>query len=418
MAKVLVTAWGTKGDCQSASAIAGALAARGHGVRFAGPPFMAHNSTLARVPFTPLGDDPLEWFEAKPSRRNTDPRLVLPRLLPVFARQVRQQFHTLSALSDGVDIVVGQGLAYAAPSVAESVGAAYHYLSPNVFLFASQHHPPLSSKRVAMPDWMNRLSWRQFSVFYNVVFRRNINRHRRELGLAPLRDVASHVFDTRQGIAAFDPELYEPPPDVRAALPHPPVGSIPVPSTDADVDASTRSFLDGEPPVVAVDFGSMPDHAPEKTSRALIEGARQAGARLLLSRGWAGLRVPDTEVGRHDVHVVSQVPHSALFPKVQVVVHHGGVGTAATAARAGIAQLIVPHAYDQHASAYRLQQAGVAHEPLPRRKLDASNFARALTRTLADERLRQRAGSVADSIAARDPVGDTIAILESSLPRR
>ena len=373
MAKVLVAAWGTKGDCQSAGTVAGALAARGHDVCFAGPGFMAQNRVLARLPFTPLGDDPLEWFEAKPSRRNTDPRLVLPRLLPLFARQVRHQFDTLAALSDGADLVVGQGLAYAAPSIAESVGAGYHYLSPNVFFFASQHHPPLSSKRVALPTWANRLSWRQFSLFYNVVFRRNINRHRSELGMAPVRDVASHVFDTRRAIAAFDPELYDPPPDVRAALPHAPVGSIPVPADGDDLDEATRSFLDGEPPVVAVDFGSMPDHDPEKTSRALVEGAREAGARVVLSRGWAGLRIPESDVGRHDAHVVSQVSHSALFPNVQVVVHHGGVGTAATAARAGIPQLIVPHAYDQHASAQRLQQAGVA----PSRCHDGSSTRRA-----------------------------------------
>lgn len=418
MAKVLVAAWGTRGDCQSAATIAGALGARGHDVCFAAPRFMARDRAVAAVPFTPLGDDPLEWFEAKASRRHTDPRLVLPRLLPVFARQVRPQFETLAALGEGADVVVAQGLAYAAPSVADAVGAVYHYLSPNPFFFASRHHPPLNSKRVSLPDWMNRLSWRQFSVFYNVVFRRNINRHRRGLGLAPVGDVASHVFDATRAIAAFDPELYDPPPDVAAALPHIPVGSIPVPCDEADLDDETRAFLDAGPPVVAVDFGSMPDHAPEKTSRALVEGARAAGARVVLSRGWAGLRVPQAHVAPRDVHIVSSVPHSVLFPKVDVVVHHGGVGTAATAARAGVPQLVVPHAYDQYASAYRLQQAGLALAPLPRPKLDASRFAEALVRTLSDGQLGARATSVAAAIAARDPLSDSIAVIEASLRRR
>ena len=418
MTKVLVAAWGTKGDCQSAATVASALAARGHDVSFAAPGFMAREPAAATVSFTPLGDDPLEWFEAKPSRRHTDPRLVLPRLLPVFARQVSQQFDTLAALSEGADAVVAQGLAYAAPSVAEAAGAAYHYLSPNPFFFASRHHPPLSSKRATMPDWMNRLSWRQFSVFYNVVFRRNINRRRRELCLPPVADIASHVFDATRAIAAFDPELYAPPADVAVALPHPPVGSIPVPCDEADLDADTRAFIDGGPPIVVVDFGSMPDHAPEKTSRALIEGARKAGARVILSRGWAGLRLPEGDVGAPDAHVVSQVPHSVLFPRVDLVVHHGGVGTAATAARAGVAQLVVPHAYDQYASAYRLEEAGVAAAPLPRPKLDASSFAAALARTLGDANLRARATSVATAIAARDSLRATVAIVEAPLARR
>ena len=412
--KVLVTAWGTRGDCQSAVSVGAALATRGHDVRFAGPGFMAAECVRAAIPFVAMGDDPLEWFRAKPSRRRTDPRLVLPRLLPVFVRQVEQQFSTLRDIGRDVDVVIGQGLAYAAPSIAEWAGAPYHYLSPNVFLFPSRHHPPLSSKRATMPAWVNRLSWGQFSLFYNVMFRRKLNRHREALGLAPVRNVATHVFDASRGIAAFDPELYSPPPDVADVLPHAPVGSIPVPADASGLDAATESFLGAGGPVVAVDFGSMPDHAPERTTTTLIDGARRAGARLIVSSGWAGLGRSVGEQDANDVHVVDSISHAGLFPRVDVVVHHGGVGTAASAARAGAAQVIVPHAYDQYASAHRLRQAGVTHGPLPRSKLDASSFGDALGRILGDDELRQRARVIGESISNRDPLRETVDIITAS----
>jgi vancomycin aglycone glucosyltransferase len=413
MARILVAAWGTRGDVQAATTVAGALRGRGHEVRLAAPGFMATESERNGVELTALGDDPLAWFDAKPSRRHVDTRRVLPRLLPVFARQVDQQFSTLLELADGVDTVLGQGLVYAAPSVAEAVGVPYHYLSPNPFFFASRHHPPLSAKRATMPTWVNRLSWAQFTWFYNVVFRSRIDRQRAALGLRPIGDAAAHVFDVTRAIAAFDPELYSPPPDVAAALPRAPIGSIPVSTHGDALPEATEAFL-ADGPVVAVDFGSMPDHRPEETGATLLQAARRAGARLLLGAGWAGLRPPADERGAPDVHVVAGAPHSLLFPRVDVVVHHGGVGTAASAARAGVPQVIVPHAYDQHASARRLREAAVAPAPVPRSRL--GSLATTLRDVLHDPGIRARARTVGRHIAARDPLGAAVGIVETSRP--
>ena len=416
MARILLAGWGTRGDVQSVTTLAGALHRRGHAVELAAPAFMAAEAARGRVPFAPLGDDPLAWFEAKPSRQHVDTRRVLPRVLPLFARQVDQQFATLLELADDVDAVVGQGLVYGAPAVAEAIGAPYHYLSPNPFFFASRHHPPLSAKRATMPAWVNRLSWAQFAWFYNVVFRKRINRQRAALGLGPIGDAAPHVFDVSRAIAAFDRELYAPPPDVAAALPRAPVGSIPIPTDGAGLDEATEAFLDAGGPIVAVDFGSMADHRPLQTGQALLRATREAGARLLLSRGWAGLDVPPDERDRDDVHVVSGVPHDLLFPHVDVVVHHGGVGTAASAGRAGAVQVIVPHAYDQHASARRLQQAGIAPAPVRRSHAGLTALGTTLREVFAADGLRTRARSVAASIGARDPLDTAAQIVERSLP--
>jgi UDP:flavonoid glycosyltransferase YjiC (YdhE family) len=416
MARILLAAWGTRGDAQSVTTLAGALHGRGHAVDLAAPAFMASEAARSGIPFTPLGDDPLAWFEAKPSRRHVDTRRVLPRVLPLFARQVDQQFTTLLELAEGADAVVGQGLVYAASSVAEAIGAPYHYLSPNPFFFASRHHPPLSAKRATMPAWVNRLSWAQFAWFYNVVFRSRIDRRRAALGLDPIGSAAPHVFDVARAIAAFDPELYAPPPDVATALPRAPVGSIPVPTERAGLDEATEGFLAAGGPVVAVDFGSMPDHRPLQTGEALLHAARQAGARLLLSRGWAGLDVPPEQREKGDVHVVDGVPHDLVFPRVDVVVHHGGVGTAASAGRAGTVQVIVPHAYDQHASARRLQQAGVAPAPVARSRSGLGSLGTTLRAVLNDPEMAERARTVAAAMRARAPLDTAVEIVEHSLP--
>ncbi len=61
---------------------------------------------------------------------------------------------------------------------------------------------------------------------------------------------------------------------------------------------------------------------------------------------------------------VEYAPHAAVFPHAAVAVHHGGVGACAEALFAGVPSLVVPHGFDQHDSAARLQRLGVA-EVLP-----------------------------------------------------
>src|SRR5262249_47067348 len=111
--------------------------------------------------------------------------------------------------------------------------------------------------------------------------------------------------------------------------------SSPLPS---DLEA----FLEaGEPPVY-LGFGSMP--LPEGTSRTLIEAARAAGRRAIVSQGWADLGLFDQAP---DCIAIGDVNHQALFPRVAAVVHHGGAGTTLAAARAGAPQVLVPMFSDQ-----------------------------------------------------------------------
>ena len=98
----------------------------------------------------------------------------------------------------------------------------------------------------------------------------------------------------------------------------------------------TQDARTGEAPIFA-GFGSMP--VAGDMSRALIGAARAVGRRIIVSRGWADLEVIDDAA---DCLTVGDVSHDVLFPRVAAVLHHGGAGTTAAAARAGVPQVITP----------------------------------------------------------------------------
>ena len=81
-----------------------------------------------------------------------------------------------------------------------------------------------------------------------------------------------------------------------------------------------------------------------------------------------------------NVHVLDEAPHDWLFPRVAVAVHHGGAGTTAAAARAGIPSVVTPFLMDQFFWAKRLEALGLAPGAIRHRKLTAENWRRGSVR--------------------------------------
>jgi rhamnosyltransferase subunit B len=86
-----------------------------------------------------------------------------------------------------------------------------------------------------------------------------------------------------------------------------------------------------------------------------------------------------------------------VLPRAAVLVHHGGIGTAAQALAAGIPQLVVPSAHDQPDNAVRIRRLGVGDFLLPRAYRTAAVIERvaALTRSGVRENCRRYAGAMA-----------------------
>jgi len=61
-------------------------------------------------------------------------------------------------------------------------------------------------------------------------------------------------------------------------------------------------------------------------------------------------RSPNISPGERATDCISigEVNHEKLFPRVPAIIHHGGAGTAVTAARGGRSKVVVPHNYDRY----------------------------------------------------------------------
>jgi UDP:flavonoid glycosyltransferase YjiC (YdhE family) len=97
-----------------------------------------------------------------------------------------------------------------------------------------------------------------------------------------------------------------------------------------------------------------------------------------------------------------EVPHSLLFARLAAVVHHSGSGTTATAALAGVPQIIVPHILDQCFWGERIYRRGLGPQPIRRSRLTAGRLANAINECVSENRFYSRASEIAQAIKKQD----------------
>lgn len=390
--KVAIAAEGTRGDIHPMLLLSRTLSTAGHRVRFCCPPDFVTEATATGAEVVSLGAEVRAFIERGAAAVHGGGVAMMREMANWADLSIDNQFRTLPDAVAGCDIVFGAGTIVAGASAAELNGVPYRTILYTPAVAPSADHTPCIVPFQFRSRLLNRLLWRTARVFLNVAVRRELDRKRAALGLQPVRDVLRHFLSERP-VLAVDRPLAPMPADcpfdwtqIRGlhAL------------NGAPLPAKLENFLDQGPAPVYIGFGSMPDPDPQRTTRRLLEAIGQLGCRAVISRGWAGLGDGPLPEG---VIVVDAVDHSRLFPRMAVIVHHGGSGTTHSAARAGVPQIIVPHVLDQFYFARRIVDLGVGMATSSRGRLDVASLVASLRALLDNEFVAERARSLGAELA-------------------
>ncbi|MCM3881106.1 MAG: glycosyltransferase [Vicinamibacterales bacterium] len=339
--RALLAAVGTRGDVQPALALALELRKLGHAVRLCISPNFVDWAKSLGLEAVPMGVE----MRMPAGKSGTIPNLTpeeLRRLRESMPDFITDQFETIGAAADGCDVILGANAhQYAAPSVAEraGIGCVTAVYAPVALPSPELAPPPTLGQAVdATTSASIEEQWRSTAGIWNERALARINQNRHRLGLDPIDDVLDYVLTDHTWLAADA---------ILAPAPAAPGRAIFQTGTwvladNRPLSADITAFLErGERPILA-GFGSMP--ASGDISRHLIAAARAVGRRIIISRGWADLDLIDDA---YDCLAIGDVSYDLLLPRVAAVVHHGGAGTTAAAARAGVPQVITPMFSDQ-----------------------------------------------------------------------
>ncbi|MEU9854595.1 glycosyltransferase [Streptomyces sp. NPDC047974] len=356
--RVVVSTYGARGSVEPMAGLALRLCERGAEVRVCAPPDGEFTELLAAsgVRAVPVG------APVRPLVTTVRPGSAVG-LAQRAADLMAAQFGPVAEAAEGCDVVLATGplpVTAGARSVAERLGVPYVYATHTPVVLPSPHRPPPGRRGRPLPREVedNRELWDLDARLANDMFGAMLGAFRDAAGLPPVDDVRGYAFTDRPWLSA-DPVL-SPWPTAGGGAD----GAVDVVGTGVwfrpvarPLPPEVAAFLAAGPPPVYVGFGSTPlGTAGPALARAAIEAARERGRRVILARGWAGLTPIDDG---DDCLAVDEVDHRSLFARVAAVVHHGGAGTTATAARAGTPQVIVPQAGDQPYWADRVAALGL-----------------------------------------------------------
>lgn len=397
--KIIVLTYGTEGDTRPLIALSHGLIRAGHQVSLLGEARSLGLAHRLGVPVAPLSGDIRElythWGQSGP--RGTAKALV--RLTNANAAAWMTQ--TLQA-AQGCDAIVVSGLAgFVGLSVAErlaipAIGAGMIPLTPSRD-FPSPFLPP-----AWVPARLHRASLALTNQLLWLALKNALNQARASVLDLPPR---ARLWTQHPMLYGISPSLLPQPQDWpdHALM----CGQwVPPPATDFVAPLELTRFLAAGAAPIYVGFGSMTGIDLPSMLRIVIKALN--GRRAVVWPGWSDM---GTMALPGNILRIDAAPHGWLFPHMSAVIHHGGSGTAHSAARAGKPSIVIPFAGDQAFWADRLHRLGIAAPAVDARRLNAEVLGEAIA-FVERPKVVQRAAEIGQSMATEDGVGVGVSVIE------
>ena len=431
--RIMMVAWGSRGDIQPVVALASHLESIGRDVLvFATPPATELLESQG-VPFVAAKENIEEFVEQLFGQVDLADRSLSGFLkLAKFGREYINSDDYVELQQDDVarafaaaqdfepDIVVVPNIVYG-PYVA----IAEALRIPVVTFDLQVNHPtpdfPLFQMRVdRLPRWINPLLHRFKGALYPKFWRAQFESTREIVGVDPKRhpNGRKHKIwphDLPQILAAPSTIFSDPTgwPDQKIVS-----GSwVLDESTTFAPTASLADFLEKKP--VYIGFGSMKSNLDfrRRLSALAISALYEANTPGVLLGGWAGLsrEALDTsapqgrelyEWAAQHVYEIDSAPHDWLFPRCSVIVHHGGAGTFSAALRSGRPSVVCAMQGDQpfHGSLTEARGLGRYLGIVGSAVVTPKTIASAIVEVREDEALLEKAAEIGELVRAENGV--------------
>lgn len=409
MARIVIAAFGTRGDVAPLTGIGCRLQQAGHEVVVTAPSMFSDLITGCGLRSLPHDVD---------LNTNTDlanvrhPQLLALKLLSpngmhtsgkALLTALRDEPADILLLSPLVELV-GHPLAEARGI--PSIGVRLQPLS------TTANHPPSLLGAWSAGPRINQAAGRLATATIDRLYAKTVAAFRDQLGLPSIPARALQRQRTAQQwpvLHGFSPAVVPRPTDWRPGLEVVGYWWPPRP-LDWQPPAELVTFLDSGTPPVFLSFGSllMATDESARLSELVPRALRMVGVRGVIQTGWAGLNTTSD-----DVLTIGDAPHDWLFERVAGVVHACGAGTTGAGLRAGVPAIGIPApGGDQPFWARRLRDLHVSPATLSRRKLTAERLAAAIDAALTDPTYRTNAKQLAEQIANDDGAGQAVAAVE------
>lgn len=402
---IIFATLGTRGDIIPILLVARELRRRGHRVKLLANENWAQLCAAYGVPFAAIAD------EDDPQDGRDDHDFFLRNMIPSF----RKSFEIVAAAvrSGRRPMLIYRANMLGLECAAEKFGLLNGriFLQPSAIRSCQRPAWPLSRLTEGTAGWLGRnllVPALYAAGEATSRYRRHTDAFRRSIGVR----VRSFVRPAR-------------PPEDFSLLMCPSWFALP------QSDWPTNLYVVGFPPAES--------DPPDREARAFIEdrgppivftpGTGRTNARWFFDRAaqvlqqcgshgiFLGRTIPDRYHDTPEILCRSFINLGWLLPRARALFHHGGIGSAAAALRAGIPQLIMPDRFDQPDNAMRIARLGLGAAILSDRN-SLEEWLKLLDQALTSSHVRTQVATAAQLMEREDAIMNSIRIIEHHSMRR
>jgi sterol 3beta-glucosyltransferase len=429
---VMLMTYGTRGDVQPFVALGRGLIQQGHRVTLAAPERFAAFITENDLEFAPLTDALIALMDDRLFASSADPKASRFQKITSLIALGKKARGLQDVLLDDIFNIISQDkpdVIVFHPKTFGAFAIGRHFVIPTVMAqLIPSFIPTADYPHMGIPDlgfrgglgrFYNLLTSKLICRLLNATLRRQVCRWaaRRQNGIKAkdLDIVKSCQSGALRIIHAFSNAVIARPDDWPK---HSTVTGYWFLERDAQTnppDPALQQFVESHQNLIYIGFGSMHGNDPGAMAEMISKAVSQSGetdVAAIVATGWGGMRDIDWP---DNVFALKEVPHDWLFPKVDIVIHHGGAGTCAAALRAGRPSIIIPFFGDQPFWAKRLHKLGVSPRPIKPAKLDATLLAEQIHTVLKTPAYRTTAERISHQIAGEGGINTAIAEIAAAV---
>jgi len=392
--KISIIINGTRGDVQPMLALAIGLQKNGHEVILCAPPENEELANKYNCTFVSFGPNYKELFKQNAQMKGGATAAPSPKEM---RKETENQIKKLPKIIEGSDLILGVGFVLGVHTVADQLKIPYRFVIFYPMLLGTNVKDPLFS----------RLLFGLGRSMTNLVMKNFINDSRSKLGLPPIKDVWKYWMGEHV-IAACDKELNAVREGVSFNFTQ--TGYMLLPSQNG-LPENVDNFLKSGKPPIYIGFGSNPVDRSEKYNIIFNKVSKETNQRLIISKGWANL----PENNSNEIIYVDEMPFELLFPRLAAIVYHGGTGTMAVAARAGIPQAAFPFMADQFENRKQIVKLGIGPNTCDFKKLSVKALSAAITDCVSNSEFKKKACEISDKLKTKNGLDLTINLLEREI---